>query len=775
MSNFSDMHRSWLLASNAPAVQSRVISEEERQALLDLNARVYRNTVYPMPMTAGVYEAAFDNFWATTSIPLRSDVVAGIPSAPYRNLLDVVDEKWFYLGSNAPERRQVTLIGRHSLADVDADTLVGEMRRRLDMTREFEVASDQFAPGRVGPGLACGRWLQSYAILNWPFNHAGGQYSYGLYAMSQHFMLPSISTIIRVATRGKDVQDPLDVHQLTPSVTRGIPMSSDLNVFSPRLPEFRSDIPDDVIARILSHFVNPTSPLATMARSIKLVSRQWYRCWWKAALGSSSPTKLWFGNATQAYFGASLYRQVADSSAKEFGLARLLDAMTTSFSQRASPTKTPKSLSPKDKVKSVLRRAKVGGGCAAAAAAASAAFDYLVIDGAKITSLDLSGQYAHDALLRVVETRFPNLVHLKWDRSRGLDDVRLANLLRWLPSLRTLSVAFAADLRTVNNVAAAIPRQLEELNVAGCCFGAPGLLALARACPAVRRLDISGLDYAHPRGKVNSQGIPFRTFYESAGHETIELCGQNFPELEVLMAAELYAPTLRAVPITFGVNAATKLRALDLSISPGVHLRYELMNDIGKLRALEVLHLNGVQFDDKTSGDIGGTTLSSLPKLRYLGISSEWGGSSLALVLKHLLESSPRHAPLTIMQLTYHPQVCRRPIDSIRHLVWPTALSADDVFRYLQPDEELPAGSRSLVVRAAACRHMLTSFESAQQLYHETQSVALRTQSHPGSAYQRMLLLSEYTNSNMIRHEAKNIRTLDYWPTAATTTTIPSY
>lgn len=751
MSNLIDNHKEWFLSGAWPLT-------------------AYLNMA-PLPGHDGTLENRkpcdyLDPFWARGSGPLRADAVERFRSS--RGMLEVVDEKWFYVGSRAPERRQITLIGRNSLADVDADDLVAEMRRRLELTKEFEVASEQFAPGRIGPGRACGRRLTTYSQLNWPLNHSAGERSYGLYAISQLFMLPSLSTIIRVASRGKHADEPIDFHQLTPYVDRAIPLPPS-GSFVPAAAPQRQDIPDDVIVSILSHFINPTSPLGTVAREIKSVSRQWYRCWWKAALGSSSPTKLWFGNATQAYFGASLYRQVTEVPAKEFSLAALLSAITVPFDQRGAAAKK---VSKKTKMLSALRKSKTS--VSRRRSNSSGAFDYLVVNPLEIVSLDLSGQYAHDDLLNVVKTRFPNLVHLKWDRSRGLDDDRLADLLRYVPSLQTLSVAFAADLVTVNKTAAvAASLKLEELNVAGCPFGAPGLRALADSCHLVRRLDISGLEYANPTGKINTQGIPFMTFSASAfaAKELITFGGSDFPCLEVLMAADILGQESQ-IPFMIGPNAYRNLRALDLSTSYSEGMTQRLNSDvlqfyiepISKCTALEVLHLNGYSAQSNDRIIELGKALSSLPRLRYLGMSTVDTLASSSLIFHQLLESSPRHAPLTIVQLTSKTNVCRRPIDAARHLVWPTAFCVDDMFQQVQPDANLVAGSRSYTDLVNAYARLRQQFETAQQIYHETQSAALRAAEQPASGFQMMMITSNYGSSTAAKREAKSIRTHEHWP-----------
>jgi hypothetical protein len=678
---------------------------------------------------------------------LRSEVVADIPFAPYKDLLEVVvvdndnDEWRFFLGSRKPGRRHVTLIGRHSESGGTEEEVSAEMHRRLAIFSEFEVAINCAAPARIGPVRPCGRKSERNPQINWPFNHSCGQINYGHYLMSQMYALPATSGIIRAATRGGGGGGgnvPFDIHNLTPGIQRNWEMSK----WSCPVPE-RKPVPDDIFMRIFGHFVNSTTPLlGPMACEIKLVCRQWYRCWWKAALGSSSPTKIWFGDRANAYFGSTLYRPCPKTKGLDDGChsARLLDLLCTPFNLRPSlaqqlPSAPAAAHSIGKKIMNMLTKTKVDAVAAAGSSngnsSSSDSFSYTVIDASSITSLDLSGQCAAKELCDVVKTRFSNLRHLIWDRSRMLDDQTLSDILRNLHHLKTLSVAFSASLWNIRDTACELQRlQIEELNVAGCSFGAPGLKELSNCCSAsLRRLDISGLDYAVPvvtYGHDNQKltHVPFlqsRSMY--AYNYTFEMGGSDFPNLEVLLAADL-AMNLNGydlLPFHFGEKAVKNLRALDMSTMTPLETPEHMLNMVGKLTSLEVLHLNGFWFTDKCAD--ASKSIAALSRLRYLGVSSMAAGEYFANMLADLLASSPKAAPLTIMQMTYHARISRRPFDFVRHLVWPTALCFDDVARR-NGSKDLSPASHSLAARSRSCMATISNFTGAQQVFVQTETMA---------------------------------------------------
>jgi hypothetical protein len=692
----------------------------------------------------GESDPKFSNFWSTCAAPLRSEVVAEIPFAPYKDLLEVVidddnDEWRFFLGSRKPGRRHVTLIGRHSESGGTEEEVSVEMHRRLAIFGEFEVAINCAAPARIGPVRSCGRNFEKNPQINWPFNHSCGQINYGHYLMSQMYALPATSGIIRAATRGYNSSSnvPFDIHNLTPGIQRNWEMSK----WSCPVPE-QVLVPDDIFMRIFGHFVNSTTPLAgPMASEIKLVCRQWYRCWWKAALGSSSPTKLWFGDRANAYFGSTLYRPCAKTKGVDDGChsARLLDLLCTPFNLRSSlarqlPAAAAAPHSIGKKIMNMLTKTKVDAAAAAGSSNSNSnsnPFSYTVIDASLITSLDLSGQCAAKELCDVVKKHFPNLRHLIWNRSRMLDDQTLSGILSNLHHLKTLSVAFSATLWNVRYTARELQRlQIEELNVAGCSFGAQGLKELSNCCSAsLRRLDISGLDYAVPavtEGCDNQKmtHVPFlqsRSLY--AYDYTFEMGGSDFPNLEVLLAADL-AMNFNGydlLPFHFGEQAAKNLRALDMSTMTPLESPEQMLNMVGKLTSLEVLHLNGFWFTDKCAD--ASKSIAALSRLRYLGVSSMAAGEYFANMLADLLASSPKAAPLTIMQMTYHTRLNRRPFDFVRHLVWPTALCFDDVARRNGSNDFSP-GSHSLAVRSRSCMATISNFTEAQQVFAQTETMA---------------------------------------------------
>lgn len=595
----------------------------------------------------------WSNYWDGTGTLTISDLISELmlPECPFSGMLTVDTTALCTLKSTSAARRQVTIIDRHSVCPSSWRSFFTETNRRLAPIMEFEPLRNapvgrrtHFVDKRF-PDVGTGNCVLAY--------HAATQVADALVCGRNGAQLSTVVAANRLRARAASDK------------------SAEI---------LATQIPDDVLCYILSMVVDRHAPL-TDDSSYKFVCRRFYRCWWGVKLGAMTPRSLYFAHS-RAINGLGLYSATSatlNATRQTACLMALLTRLTGATTSQEAKSMIDLA-SGAAKSSSVWRSPFSSSYRQRTTTANEVLGSQLphIVDPRQVSSLDLSGHIVSCDLIDFIAAMFPVLEQLVWDRSINMTDEQLTRLLTRLPTLRRLSISHANSLRHLSS-SAPLMKNLVELRVAGCPFGAPGLLLLSSHCVNVQLLDMSGVD--HITDTDPQVTIPLWESIQLFTRTGIKFCQRGgFPSLHTLLAADVvlgFKFNLTGI-FNFGTGAS-QLRCLDLSaLSPykcGI-----VPVDLSEMTSLEVLHINNYSYMCDPEIYRIAEAVCNMPRLRWLGLNSLRCAETFAeMMIKPLLNSSADHEPLTIVQLPHHPTTSRRPYDCDRHLVWPTIFSADAV------------------------------------------------------------------------------------------------
>ena len=615
------------------------------------------------------------------------------------------------LDSCRPAARRVQIIDRHSHHPSSLFDLIRLTRERLAPILEFEPFHD----GPVGRANELqdpsGRSHSSDNVPNPKTIPVDIEM-----CVNPYYLAGIVTRTILTGRRGctdDDLQRSMDqwsverMHIRQESTRPPGRMIDVMGAAQMREPRALPPLPDDVLVKIMRIFIGPSYSLfgsprmcKRTERGFKCVSRQWYRCWWAAALGSHTPTSLNFGFAVHGE--NSLYRNIYPSQGGPSPSSRGIPATCEktlalantwitgpSFAKwnGVSTRHAPPKLYARAAAKAVPSKARhtlssvVKRFTKPAPASEEHTGEELVpvppaVDRLAVLQLDISGVDPCDELVTFFTRAFPNCETLIWNQSE-VSDQMLARMITAFPRLTRLSAGYSPNLQTIAKTAEALGnRAIVELAFPGCPFGPEGLALLASACPRVTRLDISSLDYTVPS---TTTVLSFVAACE-LGRASFDFGSKGcFPQLEVLVAPNLTGydssrPSSNCIKIS--PDVAPTLRSLDLSSYADTGYTCLPVACLSHLTALEALHLNGwPNLSDESLTHLA-ICVEVMPRLRWLSLSSNNAGTTFSTrLLPRLLDSSPGFAPLTLVQLPYHQSCMLTPLDAARHVVWSSSIT----------------------------------------------------------------------------------------------------